>query len=678
MQGIGWSTGAKRPVIMLCTVLTALATATAWSADAGPLRVLSHESLRPVIDPVAPGQSKPAAGSYRNFKFDAFGRRFSLALEKNTRFGALAGSNEDQSALTLYQGTVEGIPESWVRLTARAQEIRGVIWDGRELYVVDSAAALDDAGTTSGTIIFKLADTQVDAGTSFCGATASSGKHAYGSLLDELKSSPVIMQAAGASRRLELSVLGDTLFRNRYPSEQQARDEILTRLNIVDGIFSSQLGVEVQPSAINIDDAITDQLSTTRDGNALVNEVASLRNATPSLRARGLTHLYTGRDLDGTTVGIAFTDSLCSSKWGAGLTQVSNFAGIDALVTAHEIGHNFGAPHDGDAGKACASTPVNQFIMSPSVNQNATTFSQCSRDVILPRIQNASCLLPMAPPDLSVDTDLGTRTEAVSDAFSWQLSINNVGGSAAQHSRVVLFVPPVMNIDEAWVPGGTCTSGAGVIACEMGAIAAAGSRVVHLTLRSEVVGSNSISARVQALGDAQSVNDTGDGTLVIASQIDLGVSLEAPTSVGMNATASGSFVAQNTAAIDATDVTVELTLSSEIAASAVQMANASCELDSSIVRCTLPVLAAGQSASGTVTFSGSAAGTGTAQARITGASIDPVSANDTAQRSITVMQTAQARQSPAAGGGGGGGSTGSLLLAALAGLLGIRLGRSRC
>jgi hypothetical protein len=57
-------------------------------------------------------------------------------------------------------------------------------------------------------------------------------------------------------------------------------------------------------------------------------------------------HLFTGKDLDGTTVGIAYIGSVCyQPKYAYSLTQVTTGGGAPYYF-AHEIGHNLGARHD--------------------------------------------------------------------------------------------------------------------------------------------------------------------------------------------------------------------------------------------------------------------------------------------------------------------------------------------
>ena len=127
------------------------------------------------------------------------------------------------------------------------------------------------------------------------------------------------------------------------------------------------------------------------------------RSNAPDLvqRSYGLTHLYTGRDLQGTTAGIAYLDVLCHPSAGAGLSEISNSPTIDALVAAHEIGHNFGADHDGDPTGSCPSEPL-VYIMAPSVSPANNTFSACSVGVMQASAAIASCVTPLPSTDISV------------------------------------------------------------------------------------------------------------------------------------------------------------------------------------------------------------------------------------------------------------------------------------
>jgi len=334
-------------------------------------------------------------GSSATLEFAAFGRDFRLRLSHNPRLAQVAAG----SSVSLYQGTVENMPGSWARISMVDGLPRGMVWDGHELFIVDMAEQGVNYGA-AGTVMYKLSDAVLERGVSFAGDTVEAPRDpaaAYGAMVGELRSKTQALQSGTAADAVEVSVLGDAAFRARYASETQARDALLVRLNNVDGIFSSQVGVALQVVSVDIGGEHTDGLSATTDSSDLLQELGRLRQDSPALAATGLTHLFTGRSLDGETAGVAYTLSLCSRRYAASLAMAHDGAAIDSLITAHEIGHVFGAPHDGT--EQCSSTPQNQFIMTPMISTSVTSFSQCSLDEINAVIESYSCVAPLRSTD---------------------------------------------------------------------------------------------------------------------------------------------------------------------------------------------------------------------------------------------------------------------------------------
>lgn len=95
-----------------------------------------------------------------------------------------------------------------------------------------------------------------------------------------------------------------------------------------------------------------------------------------------LAHVFTYRDFPAGVQGLAWRGTVCHNSWNTGFTTLLNH-GVQAKVPdssvtfAHEIGHNFGSPHDEDI--HCTS----DYIMSESGSSNLKRdFSDCSRDKI--------------------------------------------------------------------------------------------------------------------------------------------------------------------------------------------------------------------------------------------------------------------------------------------------------
>ena len=367
-----------------------LLAATAWpalSGAAGGLIPQHTEDLRPAL-------SRASKGNAATLEFTAFGRGFRLQLSNNQRLAQFAAG----SSVELYKGNLEGVSGSWARISIHDGLPRGMIWDGRELFIVDAAAEAVNYGA-AGTVMYKLSDAVLERGVSFTGDAVekpSDPAEAFGDMIGELRARTQALQAGVATEGVEISILGDAAYLARYASEAQARDAILTRLNNVDGIFSSQVGVELQVVSVDLAGKVMASLSATTDSSVLIDELGQLRRRTPALSATGLTHLFTGRQLDGDTAGVGYDSGLCSQRYAASLTMAHTSVALDTLITAHEIGHVFGAPHDGT--QQCASTPQGQYIMTPALTTSVTSFSQCSLDQINAVIDSYACVVALPPP----------------------------------------------------------------------------------------------------------------------------------------------------------------------------------------------------------------------------------------------------------------------------------------
>ena len=134
-----------------------------------------------------------------NWSFEAFGKTFHAHLEPNDRLIARLPSEQRKnltSHYSLYRGVLEGVNDSWVRLTNINGTWSGMIWDGEEIYVIDPmtmiAASLQitPSEEQSAHGIYRLSDTR-DLEKASCGL-GEQGVPAkpitdYQSLLDELQ-----------------------------------------------------------------------------------------------------------------------------------------------------------------------------------------------------------------------------------------------------------------------------------------------------------------------------------------------------------------------------------------------------------------------------------------------------------------------------------------------------------
>lgn len=519
--------------------------------------------------------------------------------------------------------------------------------------------------------MFRLADTLLPA-TASCsvqtldGASAPGvrkGSDAYRSLLAELRHSQP-HQAPGATRRLDISVLADAELIALHGSPDQAREAILQRLNYVDGIFSDQLGIEIRPTLIEA----SDSLPATTSPQDLLIAVGRTRSASPTLRASGLTHLFTGRDLDEDIVGKAYVGTLCEPETGAGLTQSQGgFTRLwyEALVAAHEIGHNFGAVHDGEG--VCSAVPTGQFLMSPDTSGNPE-FSSCSLDSMRHKASEAACIGALPAADVALPATLGRTRAPVGRSFDWQLRVLNVGGLDTADTRVDIRLPSGVRIEDGSVLGGTCTNDGTVASCLLSGIRGSSSHTIELRLRAERTGEYPIVAEALSSNDARPDNNTAVGVLQVTEEADVSLQLNSPSTATTSATFNLDFIARNHSTLHLDQATLNVALPAGITTASLSLAGSSCQRSSTELRCRLPVLRADSSLEGQIILGADSARTVQITAELDTQLFDPTPTNNRATQTISVTSTPASMATTTRGGGGGGAWGGGWLLL-LTGLL---------
>jgi hypothetical protein len=294
-----------------------------------------------------------------------------------------------------YTGQAGPYAGSWAAVTRIGNRWSGIWYDGGEYFGVDSAAALaqaspDAAGRPPDSLmVFRLRDVlwedmALEDDTLQAPVTGAE-------LARQLAPFALTIGADEAKRRLDVAVVGDELLVAQDGDDAEAN--LLARLNVIDGLFASQLGIRVAAGSVTLFTSRDEEpFGRTTNPGELLDELSAWRHGNAGQRENGLTHLFTGRNLNGRTVGMAYMDSLCSRRYSTSLSQATASVGFAALIAAHEIAHVFGAPHDGEEATACVAAPSG-YLMAPRIN-GSQEFSQCSLDQMAPQLQ-ASCLVPI-------------------------------------------------------------------------------------------------------------------------------------------------------------------------------------------------------------------------------------------------------------------------------------------
>jgi hypothetical protein len=564
-------------------------------ARSEPLRILYAEPFR-LESPQPQAMQKSGPQSAR---VNAFGRVMSLALDDNSRLlrAASPQTRLQLSSTRLLKGSISGVDRSWVRLTLTNGAYSGAIWDGSDLYLVEPRAAIEEAlmvplaGAAQGSAIFRLADTQGGAFQAACGVDASAQEQVaplanYRALVRELQAA-----AFAAPREIEVALVGDFEFTSR--NGDQSVVKMLAHANVVDGIFDEQVGVAIIPTDFVTFASDTDPFTS---GNpvALLEEFGRFREDTPALRSRGLAHLMTGRPIEDNVIGIAYLGALCAGREGVGLSEVS-FRWDTPLIMAHELGHNFGAPHDFESGSACATTPRG-FIMEPQLT-SSSTFSACSVQRMQPHIAGAACVVSAPTRDIAVSVP-APRISTVPDApFDYVVDLTSVGDAPAANIVLTVTIPLSLQVQSFSIPGEQCrASGVQTRVCEIAELAPGATRRLTARLRAPAGGEFTILASATSSNDASTTNDNQVVQVDVVSGQDFDVTVSPqPLTVTKNEQFEMTFDVAATGPRTLTDVRLVVSHDGLVALSGT-LDTGTCTVPGSTppnLTCTLPALVPG-------------------------------------------------------------------------------------
>lgn len=182
-------------------------------------------------------------------------------------------------------------------------------------------------------------------------------------------------------------------FQKNSSSVSQTAADIESVLNGVQAIYQNDVGITYAITAIVIRTAEPDPYTVTNPGS-LLSEFRVHWNQNHSGIYRDVAHLMTGKNIDGSVIGIAQLSVVCQVSSAYGLSQskyTSNFTNRVAL-TAHELGHNWGSNHCSGSGCyiMCSSIggcsgPITQFgAFAQAAIQTFKSNVGCLADVALP------------------------------------------------------------------------------------------------------------------------------------------------------------------------------------------------------------------------------------------------------------------------------------------------------
>lgn len=468
--------------------------------------------IRHVSDP-----GRPETGQKLAVSLEAYGRTIELELISNDRlvFRLRSRSALEDSAIAIYRGTMPSVQGSWARVAVQRGQLSGVVWDGHELLVLEKAGNLrghvPPGQDPESLLVIRASDIHLTIDEPF--GPLDGLTHATKPLSSVLAE---IGSLAAPTRAISLGLVLDARFSESFSDPIQVA---LIRTNVADGIFSEQANIHIHLENIVRFPAEPDPFTTTNPPE-LLDELAEIKASRADLSTLGIVHLLTRLDLDGDVLGIARLRSVCNARNSVGLTEARGSI-IDGIIMAHEIAHNFGAPHDAEPGSRCQSTPPT-FLMSANFN-GSSQLSQCSLNEMESVLRSASCLTGVSTSDVELLVEPVPPVAWYQEPLPVTLLVNNTGLESTFDGRIELTTSGEAGIAMAGASNRRCEDLAPqpLQACDLGNLYAGETVTVDVTIVPQAVGPVTVHAAASASNDTNPANNESDIQLTVEAATNL-------------------------------------------------------------------------------------------------------------------------------------------------------------
>jgi hypothetical protein len=282
-----------------------------------------------------------------------------------------------------YRGMLLGVRASRVAASVRDGQVRAWITIGDKIHAVQPLTDADPSADPSLHVLYGADD--LVPGDWSCGVQAN--------LIDQVVHEFETMPTGGGTKLCEIAF--DTDFEYYQQNGQSVPNtiaDIELVLNAVENIYIGQVGIEYEITTIIVRTNVNDPYTTFVPETFLSQFQQHWINNQGAVE-RDVAHLMTGKNLNGSIIGISFGGGICSKIFGYSLSQTkfSNNLAFRAALSAHEIGHDWTAQHcDGDPDCAImcsviAGCPGGIFTFGSAakakINQ-LKDFAQCLDDIV--------------------------------------------------------------------------------------------------------------------------------------------------------------------------------------------------------------------------------------------------------------------------------------------------------
>ncbi len=319
----------------------------------------------------------------KNLKLNLYPRELRSANYIAEQTGVDGRKTLEPSATTTFKGNVNGEQGSAVRLSIDGFKIQGYLLTEGNTFYIESAKKYSELASEGDFVMYRSGDL-TEFGELHCEDNVAS-KIESGKRAARMNS----QVSPTALRIVEIATDADfELFQIFGGSSVQANNEILALLNMVEGIYETELNLTFTVVYQHSWTTATGYSGSTR--SIYLDGFRNYWNAnlTNGFPARDAAFLFSGRSVY-SGQGQAFLATICSSPLSAyAFTGFIDSTAANRVLMAHEIGHIVGANH-AEANVGCGNTIMNQNLTT----ETPLIFCDSSKQAIAGHIAvNGSCL----------------------------------------------------------------------------------------------------------------------------------------------------------------------------------------------------------------------------------------------------------------------------------------------
>ncbi|HEX8336328.1 MAG TPA: zinc-dependent metalloprotease family protein, partial [Pyrinomonadaceae bacterium] len=349
-----------------------------------------------------------------------------------------------------WRGRLRGQEGTFVRLYLDGQKLQGIIITPSGTVFVEPARDLSAAAGSKEFVVYEASSvkpTDAECEEATLGGKVAAQAARSGVTPAAAAGTPKADEAFGPMPEARIVTEADYEFyqkiQNLGGDVNATNADILNIMTQVDGIYEAQLGVSLRVTFQRVWTTNTDPYTLTAASPALEEFADAYDNTfgTSGPPSRDLTHMFTGKNFDGSTIGIAYRGVVCDipdASYGISESLFSNTNALRVGVTAHEIGHNFGATHPNL--ESPVPSDCSPSIMNSSV-QNTSNFCQFSRDQMITHLTGTggACLARLTSPGCNYAITPGSQFFPAAGGAGTVNVTSNCGWGVAEGSSWVTF-----------------------------------------------------------------------------------------------------------------------------------------------------------------------------------------------------------------------------------------------